>query len=263
MALNDLGIARDLQGRHTDAQTCLSQALSVSIQTCALRRSTWHCRSAMSGQSKDAVQLLRPLANKPDASQQLRHDMAAVLAMTGDKTEAEQILEQGPAAGSGEAGDGRFCLCGVTAQCGRHPLAGAPAPERRSCPPTAVPTSRSSVGAPSIAATHQCGRGTAWLNRHRQCVDSSEKAAATAEHGNDGVEVQLAGPTPSRNAAQSSGGAFSGRCRTSSLAMQPIFAEVHGSGRTVWRVRTGGFMPTSARPAPSATMCGRTARAAP
>ena len=38
---------------------------------------------AMSGQAGDAVQLLRPLASKPDASQQMRHDMAAVLMMSG------------------------------------------------------------------------------------------------------------------------------------------------------------------------------------
>ena len=49
---------------------------------------------AMSGQSRDAVQLLRPLASKPDASQQLRHDLAAVLTMSGSRTEAEQILSK-------------------------------------------------------------------------------------------------------------------------------------------------------------------------
>ena len=48
----------------------------------------------MSGQSHDAVQLLRPLADRPDATQQTRHDLAAVLTMDGDRTAATAILSK-------------------------------------------------------------------------------------------------------------------------------------------------------------------------
>jgi Flp pilus assembly protein TadD len=93
VALNDLGIARDLQGRHTDAQTAYRSALGVDPDMRAAQVNL-ALSLAMSGQSRDAVQLLRPLASKPDASPQVRHDMAAVLAMSGSRTEAEQILSK-------------------------------------------------------------------------------------------------------------------------------------------------------------------------
>ena len=93
VALNDLGIARDLQGRHTDAQTAYRNALGIDPNMRAAQVNL-ALSLAMSGQSRDAVQLLRPLASKPDASQQVRHDMAAVLAMSGSRTEAEQILSK-------------------------------------------------------------------------------------------------------------------------------------------------------------------------
>ncbi len=40
------------------------------------------------------MQLLRPLAERPGASQQTRHDLAAVLMMSGDKASAAQILSK-------------------------------------------------------------------------------------------------------------------------------------------------------------------------
>jgi Flp pilus assembly protein TadD len=238
VALNDLGIARDLQGRHTDAQSAYRGALGIDPDMRAAQINL-ALSLAMSGQSKDAVQLLRPLANKPDASQQLRHDMAAVLAMTGDKTEAEQILGKDLPPDQVKQAMDAFASAASQPNAAATLLAGAPAPEAEAAPPRA--TSRSPVGAPSIApltsvAAAQLGSTTPPV------VDSSEKAAATAEHGNDGVEVQLAGPTPSRNAAQIKWGRLQRQMPDEFAGHAPIFAEVHVSGRTVWRVRTGGFM---------------------
>jgi Flp pilus assembly protein TadD len=93
VALNDLGIARDLQGRHTDAQEAYRQALGVNPDMTAAQVNL-ALSLAMTGKSQDAVQLLRPLATRPEASPQLRHDFAAVLAMGGDRVEAERILSK-------------------------------------------------------------------------------------------------------------------------------------------------------------------------
>ena len=47
---------------------------------------------AMSGQGASAIRLIQPLASSPNASMKVRHDYAAVLAMSGRREEAERIL---------------------------------------------------------------------------------------------------------------------------------------------------------------------------
>jgi Flp pilus assembly protein TadD len=93
VALNNLGIARDLQGRHADAQTAYRHAMAANSNMSAARVNL-ALSLAMDGQARDAVQLLRPLASDPGASRQVRHDLAAVLTMGGDKAEAERILSK-------------------------------------------------------------------------------------------------------------------------------------------------------------------------
>jgi tetratricopeptide (TPR) repeat protein len=89
--LNDLGIARDLQGRHADAQKAYNQALGLEPDLRAAQVNL-ALSLAMSGESGRAEQLLRPLAGDPGASRKLRHDLAAVLEMAGKHAEAEHIL---------------------------------------------------------------------------------------------------------------------------------------------------------------------------
>jgi Flp pilus assembly protein TadD len=93
VALNNLGIARDLQGRHTEAQTAYRHAMAANSNMSAARVNL-ALSLAMDGQARDAIQLIRPLASDPGASRQLRHDLAAVLAMGGDRAEAERILSK-------------------------------------------------------------------------------------------------------------------------------------------------------------------------
>jgi Flp pilus assembly protein TadD len=90
-ALNNLGIAYDLQGEHLSAQSAYRRALSINP---AMRAAEVNLAlsMALSGRATEAVQLLRPLAADPNAAQPLRHDLAAVLAMAGDKQAAAQIL---------------------------------------------------------------------------------------------------------------------------------------------------------------------------
>jgi Flp pilus assembly protein TadD len=47
---------------------------------------------ALNGQAPEAVRLLQPLANDPGASRRIRDDLAAALAISGDKAAATRIL---------------------------------------------------------------------------------------------------------------------------------------------------------------------------
>lgn len=91
VAWSNLGIARDLQGRHTDAQAAYRQALGLNPEMHAAQVNL-ALSLAMSGQGARALPLIQPLASAPGASRKLRHDYAAVLAMSGKRTEAQAIL---------------------------------------------------------------------------------------------------------------------------------------------------------------------------
>jgi Flp pilus assembly protein TadD len=89
--LNNLGIARDLQGRHAEAQQAYGEAIAANP---AMRAAQVNLAlsTALSGRPDDAARLLLPLAGGPDASVRERHDLAAVLAMAGRTAEAARLL---------------------------------------------------------------------------------------------------------------------------------------------------------------------------
>ncbi len=91
-ALNNLGIARDLQGQHAGAQSAYQQALGVAPDLHAAQVNL-ALSLAMSGKGAQAIPLIQPLASQPSATRKLRHDYAAVLAMSGRRAEAEAILQ--------------------------------------------------------------------------------------------------------------------------------------------------------------------------
>lgn len=86
-ALNDIGIARDLQGRHADAQTAYRQALGLApeMQAAVVNLAL---SLALSGRAAEGASLLRPLASSP----RIRHDLAAISAMGGDRGTAATLL---------------------------------------------------------------------------------------------------------------------------------------------------------------------------
>ena len=90
-ALNNLGIARDLQGNHAGAQSAYRQALGINPELHAAQVNL-ALSLAMSGQGSRAISLIQPLATTPGATRKMRHDYAAVLAMSGRRAEAEAIL---------------------------------------------------------------------------------------------------------------------------------------------------------------------------
>jgi Flp pilus assembly protein TadD len=91
VALNDLGIAEDLQGHHTDAETSYRAAIAAAPDMTAARVNLALCL-AIRGEASEAIGLLRPLAESPDAARKVREDYAAVLAMAGERDKAQHIL---------------------------------------------------------------------------------------------------------------------------------------------------------------------------
>lgn len=92
-ALNDLGIARDLQGRHADAQTAYGEAIAAAPEQQAAQVNL-ALSLALSGKSGQAVRILRPIAERPNATIRERHDLAAALAMDNKTEESARLLRQ-------------------------------------------------------------------------------------------------------------------------------------------------------------------------
>ena len=91
VALNDLGIARDLQGRHAEAQDSYGAAIAADP---AMRAAQVNLAlsTALNGRPDAAARMLLPVAGGPDATTRERHDLAAVLAMSGHADEARELL---------------------------------------------------------------------------------------------------------------------------------------------------------------------------
>jgi Flp pilus assembly protein TadD len=90
-ALNDLGIARDLQGKYAAATQPYEQALMVEPGTEATEVNLG-MSMALSGDAADALQYLGPLATGQDATPKIREDYAAALIAAGRNDEARQVL---------------------------------------------------------------------------------------------------------------------------------------------------------------------------
>ncbi len=89
--LNDLGIARDLQGRHVDAEAAYRAAIAAEPDMTAARVNLALCL-AIRGQGDDAIRMVQPLADAPEATPKVKQDYAAVLAMAGRREDAQRIL---------------------------------------------------------------------------------------------------------------------------------------------------------------------------
>lgn len=90
-AWNDMGVARDLQGHHVGAQEAYRQALGIDpeLSSAVVNMAL---SLAMTGRGEEGVRMLRPLADSPNATPKIRHDLAAALTMAGHRAEAEHIL---------------------------------------------------------------------------------------------------------------------------------------------------------------------------
>jgi Flp pilus assembly protein TadD len=90
-ALNDLGIARDLQGNYAGATGPYQQALLADPGDLAVEVNLGFSL-ALSGDGEDAVQYLGPLATGSAASPKIREDYALALVAVGHQDQARQVL---------------------------------------------------------------------------------------------------------------------------------------------------------------------------
>jgi Flp pilus assembly protein TadD len=89
--LVDLGIARDLQGQHAEAQRAYRQALAVEPGRSAANVNL-ALSLALSGDPRQALAILRPIALSPGASPRMRQDLAVALVLAGEDEEAGRVL---------------------------------------------------------------------------------------------------------------------------------------------------------------------------
>lgn len=90
-ALDDLGIARDLQGNFAGAVAPYQQALLAQPGSVAAEVNLG-LSLALSGNGPEALQYLGPLATGPDATARIRENYAAALVASGRDDEARQVL---------------------------------------------------------------------------------------------------------------------------------------------------------------------------
>jgi Flp pilus assembly protein TadD len=90
-AWNDLGIARDLQARHEDAQADYRRALAASPNMTAATANLALSLS-LGGHAAEGLQLLRPVAQAAGSTPRLRYDLAAVATMAGERATAAALL---------------------------------------------------------------------------------------------------------------------------------------------------------------------------
>ena len=83
VALNNLGIARDLQGRHAEAQQAYRQALAIAPEMADVKTNLG-LSLALAGQGNQAVQVLQPIGTASDATALKRADLAVAVVQAGN-----------------------------------------------------------------------------------------------------------------------------------------------------------------------------------
>ena len=107
-ALNNLGIALDLQDRHDEAQAAYQAALARRPSMTAAQVNLG-LSLALAGATDRAVAILRPLASDPAADGRIRQDLAVALTLAGDRGQAAKVLAGEAAAGQGLGRTRRLC----------------------------------------------------------------------------------------------------------------------------------------------------------
>ena len=83
VALNNLGIARDLQGHHAEAQQAYRQALALAPEMADVKTNLG-LSLALAGHGNQAVQVLQPIGTAPDATALKRAELAVAVAQAAN-----------------------------------------------------------------------------------------------------------------------------------------------------------------------------------
>ncbi len=92
-ALNNLGVSRDLQGRHADAQEAYRQALQYQPSMTSAQENLG-LSLALSGRPKEGAEMLDQLAKGGANDRRARDDLAVALTLSGRSGEAGQVLQE-------------------------------------------------------------------------------------------------------------------------------------------------------------------------
>jgi Flp pilus assembly protein TadD len=95
IALNKLGVVRDLQGRHAEAREAYSHAISVAPTSADLQINLG-MSLALAGRTSEASRLLRGIALDPEARQTWRNELLNALTLAGDGAWARHELSIDP-----------------------------------------------------------------------------------------------------------------------------------------------------------------------
>jgi len=201
-ALSDLGVARDLEGRHADAQDAYRKALGIAPGNIAAQVNLG-LSLALSGHAADAVGVLQPLADTPGAPDRIRNDLALAKSLSGEPAETPRAF----AARSGETappGSGRAMVAEAALPAPRPASPGAVAADRPevaqqpvvivgATPPPSQPAP-APVQTPTIATAEQSARAPA--------AATAAPAPAMPTALAAGPRVQPASPAGSTSARQ-------------------------------------------------------------
>lgn len=92
--LNNIGVARDLQGHHAEAQKAYQQALEAS-PALASAQQNMALSLAVSGRATEGVAMLNRLAESGEGGRKVRDNLGLALAVAGNTAEAGHVLAEG------------------------------------------------------------------------------------------------------------------------------------------------------------------------
>ncbi len=276
-ALNDLGIARDLQGNFAGAVDPYRRALLANPGDVPAEVNLG-LSLALSGNGPAALQYLGPLATGPGATAKTREDYAAGLVAIGRIAEAKRVLSVDLAPDQADAAIAGFSAVIANAQAplpaspaqqaaaptapqvqtasvAVAPLPGSPAPLTPSPPPpvppmTAPPADNAPqnpnaayTGPSPIAGAVSSSTGTAPPAATPPAPHhpaAAPAAAPAAEMATGAYQVQL-GALASQDDAQHQWDRISGAMPALFSDKQPDIKTATVNGHTYYRLRTGSF----------------------
>jgi Flp pilus assembly protein TadD len=92
-ALNDLGVARDMQAHHAQAQEAYRKALAISPDLASARQNLG-LSLAISGKADEGATLIGQVVKDGNADRRARDNLALALAVSGHTGEADKMLRE-------------------------------------------------------------------------------------------------------------------------------------------------------------------------